>query len=317
MLKYLIVQLDDTSTSFCHYKNENRNSNLIPLDALKDAIFWAMKENLTLQVLFPDYEISEEYKEIISEIDHAKIVPAASQDKETLLEAEVVVFNSVKEMEDFALETGKSYILRIPVTEFLKQQKLSEDVLSKVDRLNIMFTDIPAFTSNEEEKYKEALSTLAEQVFEQYKSGHPVQVNLLTDRMLLEKMNNCNAGDESVTLAPDGKFYICPAFYCNEKESSISDIKSGLDIKNPQLYKLHHAPICRKCDAWQCKRCIWLNRKTTLEVNTPSREQCVMAHIERNASRELLSRIRTIGEFLPGREIKEIDYLDPFDIIKS
>lgn len=317
MLKYLIVQLDDSSTSFCHYKNENQERNLIPLDALKDAIFWAMKENLTLQVLFPDYVIPEDYKEVISEIDHAKIVSAASKDMDAVREAEVVVFNSAKEMEGFALKKGKSYILRIPFAEFLKQQKLPEDVLSKVDRLNIMFTDIPSFTSNEEEKYKEALAILAEQVFEQYKSGHPVQVNLLTDRILLEKMNNCNAGDESVTLAPDGKFYICPAFYCNEENTSVGDIKSGLDIKNPQLYKLDHAPICRKCDAWQCKRCIWLNRKTTLEVNTPSREQCVMAHLERNASRELLSKIRTIREFLPGKEIKEIDYLDPFDIIKS
>ena len=39
-----------------------------------------------------------------------------------------------------------------------------------------------------------------------------------------------------------------------------------------------------------------------------------MAHIERNASRDLLASIRTIGTFLPGKEIKEIDYLDPFDV---
>ena len=84
-------------------------------------------------------------------------------------------------------------------------------------------------------------------------------------------------------------------------------------IKNKQLYRLDHAPICRHCDAWQCKRCIWLNRKTTLEVNTPSHEQCVVAHLERNASRELLENIRKHGMFLPETEIKEIDYLDPFD----
>ena len=69
--------------------------------------------------------------------------------------------------------------------------------------------------------------------------------------------------------------------------------------------------------AYQCKRCIWLNRKMTLEVNTPSHEQCVTAHLERNASRDLLQEIRKSGRFLQGREIMEIDYLDPFDVRKK
>ena len=146
--------------------------------------------------------------------------------------------------------------------------------------------------------------------------------------MVLAEMNNCNAGENNITLAPDGKFYVCPAFYnlptidgyertmgdiCN-KGYNIGNIYDGLDIKNPQLYKLAYAPICRNCDAYQCKRCIWLNRKTTCEVNTPSHEQCVVAHLERNASRMLLNNIRKHGSFLPEREeIKVIDYLDPFD----
>ena len=41
---------------------------------------------------------------------------------------------------------------------------------------------------------------------------HQVQFNLLTDRMMLKEMNNCNAGYESITLAPDGNLYICLSF---------------------------------------------------------------------------------------------------------
>ena len=172
------------------------------------------------------------------------------------------------------------------------------------------------------------LSSLSTEIEKLYVEGKSPQLNLLTDRMMLDKMNNCNAGWENITLAPDGKFYVCPAFYhaqqadgsemsisevC-EKGFSIGDLKSGLGIKNPQLYRLDHAKLCRNCDAYQCKRCIWLNRKTTCEVNTPSHEQCVVAHLERNASRVLLNNIRKHGSFLPEKEeIKEIDYLDPFD----
>lgn len=144
-------------------------------------------------------------------------------------------------------------------------------------------------------------------------------------------MNNCNAGENNITLAPDGNFYVCPAFYnlpavnghertmgdiCN-KGYTIGNIHDGLDIKNPQLYKLAYAPICRNCDAYQCKRCILLNRKMTNEVNTPSHEQCVVAHLERNASRELLLNIRKNGTFLPDKEITVIDYLDPFDVLQK
>lgn len=56
----------------------------------------------------------------------------------------------------------------------------------------------------------------------------------------------------------------------------------------------------------------------TLEVNTPSHEQCVMAHLERNAARNLLASIRSKGTFLPDKpEIKEIDYLDPFEKLQE
>ncbi len=155
---------------------------------------------------------------------------------------------------------------------------------------------------------------LSEIVEKQYVNGNLVQLNLLTDRMMLSNMNNCGAGDTTLTVAPDGKFYVCPAFYHAKDGNSVGSLDTGLDIKNPQLYRLSHAPICRHCDAWHCKRCVWLNRKTTLEVNTPSHEQCVVAHMEREASRQLLNNIRKHDAFLSqSDEIPELTYTDPFE----
>lgn len=114
-------------------------------------------------------------------------------------------------------------------------------------------------------------------------------------------MNNCNAGYESITLAPNGKFYVCPGFYQDDMYD-VGSLDDGLKIKNQHLYELRFAPICRTCDAYHCKRCIWLNKKTTFEVNTPSKEQCIISHLERNASR-----------ILSPDGISEINYLDPFE----
>jgi len=317
MIQYLVILLDDTSVSFCHYQNDKKERRLMPIETLKTGIVYAMKENLNIQFVYPDYFLPKEYLEVIDRIDHTDIKPASLGD-----EADVVVMNGI---EDVAFEQGTSFVLRLSKQEIFDQVADVCALLNKVERLNVVITDVESFTDVDFECYSNVLRILSEEVEKQYVAGKTVQLNLLTDRMMLDKMNNCGAGDTSVTLAPDGKFYVCPAFYLTDEEdgigalhTAIGDLQHGLDVKNPQLYKLDHAPLCRHCDAYQCKRCVWLNRKMTCEVNTPSHEQCVMAHLERNVSRDLLNAIRKHGTFLPEQEeIKEITYLDPFDVRKK
>lgn len=316
MLKYLIIQLDDSSVSFCHYENDKTKRNLIPLDTLKEAILWSIKENLTLQFLYPDYEIPDEYKTEIGHTFHANIVSSTCEDDELREKADVVVFDTFAAINLFSFNQKQSYVFRTSLNELINSERLLNIILPKVNRINIVLSDIISFNKDDETRYAEFLESLSNKVCDEYKVGHSIQVNVLTDRILLDDMNNCNAGNETITLCPDGNFYVCPAFYCDEDvRFNIGNVIDGLNIKNPQLYKLDHAPICRICDAYQCKRCIWQNRKSTFEINTPSREQCVVAHIERNASRQLLSKIREIGQFLPNKEIEKLEYIDPFDKI--
>lgn len=312
MLQYLIILLDDTSTSYCHYENKKREVKLIRVETLKQGIRYAMMENLMIQFVYPDYELPQEYKDVIETIDHSKIASSLCEDDALKNNADVIVYHDWTELSFEHSEEEKSYVLRTTKNDFFNRYHSLKNVLGKVLRLNIVLTDVETFKEEDFSKYKECLSHLSNDMIVFYKEGKSPQLNILTDRMMLDGMNNCNAGWESITLAPDGNFYVCPAFYY-EQDFSIGSLAEGLDIKNPQLYKLSYAPICRHCDAYQCRRCVWLNKKTTLEVNTPSHEQCVVAHLERNASRELLKRGRELGEFLQEKEIKEIDYLDPFE----
>ncbi len=262
-----------------------------------------------IQYVYPDYELPKEYADVIESIDHSKIKPMAD-------EADILVVS-----EPVADAVTVPVVWRLNKTRLFDAEKGICEMLTKTPRLNVVITDIDSFTDEDFERYKVLLERLSKYVEQLYSEGQAPQLNLLTDRMMLKEMNNCGAGDTTLTLAPNGKFYVCPAFYYYDEADSVGDINApdfrsadDLDVRNRQLYKLDHAPICRHCDAWQCKRCVWLNRKTTLEVNTPSHEQCVVAHLERNASRELLQGIRKHGTFLPEQEeIKELDYLDPFD----
>ncbi len=323
MLQYLVIQLDDTSTSYCHYENHKVKRNLISIEDLKLGIFYAMKENLMIQFVYPDYELSQEYKEVINSIDHSVIVSSLCEDTSLVANADVIVFHDWVGLDTFNFSEHSACVIRTTKEDFFDRYLFLKRALSIVSHLSVVITDIDTFKEADFTKYKEVLQHLSAEVENLYLNGHTPQINLLTDRILLDKMNNCNAGSENITLAPDGKFYVCPAFYLADNTENyglgkakfnIGDLQQGIDIKNPQLYKLSHAPICRICDAYQCKRCVWLNRKLTYEVNTPSHEQCVIAHIERNASRELLERIRKHGVFMPKQTIKEINYIDPFDI---
>lgn len=306
MLQYLIILLDKRSTSFCSYPGlsqpvQGDEYSLIPLETLRQGIRFGMMENLMIQYVYPEHDLPAEYSDVIESIDHSKIKPTKDG-------ADVWVSKCIN-----GIKADVPVVWRTDKQSFFNSEADIIKALENVPRLNVVLTDVDTFTDEDFRKYKSLLNVLAEHIENLYAEGKSPQLNLLTDRMMLKEMNNCGAGDTTITLAPNGKFYVCPAFYYENETDSIGGLEHGLDIKNKQLYKFDHAPICRHCDAYQCKRCIWLNRKTTLEVNTPSREQCIIAHLERNASRDLLNSIRKHGEFLHGTEISEIDYLDPFE----
>lgn len=306
MLTYLIILLDDTSVSYCHYDVERQERKLISLDDLKAGILFAMKENLNIQFIYPDYVLPKEYRDVIESIDHTKIGPVTCGE-----DLDVCVVKTF----DFVSHKEKAYLWRGNLDELVKEQQIIADLLPTISRLNVVLTDILKWKEKDFVSYKSVLEYLASRIVEHYQNGNSVQLNLLTDRLMIDKMNNCNAGDTSITLAPDGNFYICPAFYPDKKVGSLQE---GLTIPNKQLYRLDHAPICRKCDAYQCRRCIWMNENSTMDCNTPSHEQCVVSHLERRASCLLLRYAAGKGVVIENAYgIEEINYLDPFNILNK
>lgn len=312
-LQYLVVLLDDTSMAYCHAENPLTERRLMPLDTLRKAILFGMKQNLMIQFVYPDYELPTEYNELIETIDYVKIG------------RDVEIFNSVPQSID-----GDNVVLRLSVAEFVERQYDIATLLPQAKRLNICLTDIENFKDEQIEDYKRALATLNAVLLNLYKSAKQPQFNLITDRLQLTEMHNCEAGVGNITIAPNGKFYLCPAFYYDEQMAisnrmnhktkdasrSVGDLEQGIDIPNKQLLQLDHAPLCRICDAYHCNRCIWLNQKLTWDNNTPSHQQCVISHLERNASRDLQMKMQEIG-YKFENEIKEINYLDPFDVMEE
>lgn len=312
MLTHLIILLDDTSVSYCHYNNTCKKRRLISLDDLKSGILWAMKENLNVQFVYPDYELPNEYNDTIETIDHTKIKPDVQAK-----DADVLVLTDWKNLL-LSSVSGETCIIRAKRTDLYDNRERVLALANVVGRLSIVLTDTESFTDEEICDYNAFLEKMADGVIDMYSYGKAVQLNILTDRIMLNEMNNCNAGYNNIALAPNGRFYLCPAFYYDDSQNDVGNLHEGLCIKNEQLLRLDHAPICRSCDAYQCRRCIWMNGKLTMDLNTPSHQQCVVAHLERNASRMFQQKLQEKGIGInPSYEIENINYLDPFNIVNK
>lgn len=308
MLTHLIILLDDTSASYCHYNACSGVRRLISIEHLKAGILFAMKENLNIQFVYPDYALPQEYDKVIETIDHSKLAPDVYPGK--MIDIWVLDHWESCPLDKFRNQTC---IIRTTWRNLSVFKERIRQIIAEVGRLNIVITDVESFQDGNIEDYRHTLDEYVEILSAQYAAGHSDQLNILTDRVSLREMNNCNAGDTNVTLAPNGKFYLCPAFYYENDSQSVGDLERGLCIMNKQLLRIDHAPICRNCDAFQCKRCIWMNGRLTLDYNTPSHQQCVMAHLERNASSRLQAKLRQMGYQKKMDVIEEISELDPFN----
>ena len=275
----LIVLLASDSTSYCMVDNRPKDSFLLPIGILEKAIHQSMVRNWGLQFVYPDYPLPPEYMSLINSVSHKDIVPRSS-----MREGDCIVINHWTDIEQNTIDDS-FYLLRTTFADFYEKSDCLDALLEKCQRLNVVFVDEFSYSEADEPLYYAALEKLARKTFQQWKQNHKVEVNLITDRLHLTEMCNCNAGWKSVTLAPNGKYYICPSFYYENESQNCGDIDGGLEIMNPLLYSLSHAPLCSSCGAYHCQRCVYLNQKKTLEVNIPSYEQCAKSRIELDATK--------------------------------
>ena len=103
--------------------------------------------------------------------------------------------------------------------------------------------------------------------------GKLKEVNILTDIFYLKEHENCGAGRYTFALAPNRKFYTCPAYFAEKKES-VGDLKKGIHIENEHLLDSKFAPLCNECDTYQCENCVYINQLYTKEVNVSPSFQC-------------------------------------------
>ena len=317
MLESVIVLLDAAAVSFCHYDGATHGgstSGLMPRELLAWIVHHAASRNLSLTVLFGMQPVPDEHLRLLDEWKHVKIVPYALRDRYE--DAVLVLDWDGGELPDAPAKRRENVIVRLPRSRLADWRPIFRLLQGSVRRINLTLTGLGLFTERDLLEYEHQLVRMVETVAGWYLAGQAMEVSCISDRLFLTKMRNCDAGVRHVTFAPSGKF--CPGFYHADPGADVGTPGAGIRIPDAELLGLERAPLCSSCDAYQCRRCVFLSKTTTGEWNTPSRQQCVSAHLERNSSRRLLRRLKpAIVNFEDLADIPEIDYLDPLELTRE
>lgn len=314
---YLLVLLERGAVPFCLYENPYYFSSAKPdwiEPALLDAIVRHAEDTGTaLMVVHGRHRPPRKLRTILERVVHAQIVPFTGHGDR---DGAIVVLESEERehFTDLSEDWTRSLILRVERRDLAVCSDMFEALIGRFGRLVLHPRGIEYFDADDLQVYAGELDRIGQKIRRLYEAGRQVEVNVLTDRIMLSEMRNCDAGVSHFTIAPDGGCYVCPGDIAFEN-GPIGRFSpdQGLALQPPAHLDLSHAPLCMRCDAFHCKRCVHLNGRLTGEVNVPSRQQCLVAHVEREASRRLVESLATMEPFRRVRRIPELDYTDPLD----
>ncbi len=294
-MKYMQFITSDNITPHCSYRNTKAFNNIMLPEIMEKGIAFCETKGYTPVFLGTPQGVK--YKEYL-------IIDKAGQANNT-----ISVYDNCAQHKD----SEAPAILLINRHNIHNLYELIKELSGTVLRINLELEDINEWKNEDVQQYGIQLDKIVAFAVEKYKQGEEIEINVLTDIWNLKSMKNCDAGTGTFALAPNGRIYMCPAFYFDDPNSHIGTIEDGISIKNPQLLQLEGAPICSACDVYNCNRCKFLNKKMTNEINIPSKMQCEISHLEREHSMKLQRMLKMDSSYVFENILNEIDYNDPLE----
>ena len=316
----LVLLLDRAAPSFCYYqargRTPTRSAQLAP-DLFQAALAVADAQGLALQLVGSAAGIPADYRARLEGRQHAVYLPLAAAGLEP---TDVVVVD----LDDGAdPDIGPLIcpglrrpvaVLRVARRAIERWPALFERMVERVDRVVLVLLELERWQEADLARHRQALERAGALLEREYLAGRMVQLSAISDRLALRGPAECAAGLDHLTLDPDGGLHLCPGFAVDGTLplGQLEQVER-LRIPNRQLLERRCAPICAVCDAFHCRRCVHLNQRATLEINTPAWQTCRAAHLEREASRLLLERMQRAGQLRHLAQIAGVDYEEPFE----
>jgi CXXX repeat modification system protein len=203
-------------------------------------------------------------------------------------------------------------VLRLRRDELEALPNTWESLTEHAARIVLVMMDLDRYDQAGLDRYESVLVDIRQRLAAMYLRGVRTELSAISDRLGLDAPAECGAGLSHLTVNPVGDLYICPGFAL-DREPSVGNIIEGWRIPNEHLLQRRCAPICDSCDAFHCRRCVYMNRRATLEINTPAWQVCRAAHLERESSQVMLSWLHQRRCMENIKPIAPLDYVDPLD----
>ena len=286
--KRLYFLLSDDYITYCQHENNvaslnamSNNDILVGLKYSRNSFFDAIFVHSREKFDFEDIKDYEAYR-----IHH--IVPAKFYKEAINLKDYILVFE--KDDLDLPVSKQNECQLNIDSYDISNLYEYIKILLSKAKKVNINVVNLDR--NFDEAEYRKQLIAITNHLVElnNLKNEDYYKLNII-DNFIKEVQNqfpehkNCKAGDRSFAYAPNGRFYICSAYYSTKSDQDIGDIQEEvIKFKGQHLYKAEYQPICLTCDAYQCLNCVYLNENSTREVNVSPSFQCRKSQIEKEVA---------------------------------
>lgn len=300
--KQVYLLLADNYVTFCHYKNNRiMQSTKIEQRTLDDCLKYCYDNFFQPVLVHPKDEVMQVESKWLEEMESVHIVSADLYQKELKLPGSILYVFNEKNV-DIEVEELDNCILNLSVKNVAQLAKCVEKLWDKIKRINVNLLELDL--GLDEEEYKNQLISICSMLNQRFSER---EINVLTDLQYLETYDNCKAGERTFVMDMKGQLYNCVGLFEEQLEEMIGTATEGvINQKDRHLYTIDYQPLCQHCDTYQCRNCIYLNKKVTREVNVSPSVQCRKSYIERSVIKEYLQ--------MPEKEEK-IVYIDPIEYL--
>lgn len=306
-VRRLIIPLADHYISWCCYRNENQSRALLEDEIFEKALQYCRRNKMEAVLIHPRDELLFPDASQLKGIQTCHVVAAPFYREATARYGTVI---PVFEPDILRARTGKcgACILNIEQRELLGlAEMVGHLLLEKADRVIV---NLHGMDRNfDREQYREQLLEIVKWLTLDLNK----EVNLITDRIYLRESDSCKAGSGSFVLSRQGEIYSCIGMMEEGTDQAIGSLaEQNLCVEASCFYRRENHPICRHCDAFQCRDCAYRNYKENGDIRIASAMQCRKAHAEREISRLYQNATGIVGS---GR-IGYVEYIDPIERIR-
>lgn len=229
--RYLMIYTDDKAMPHCSYNNKKPECVAMPYDIFYKALSFSWNNDM-IPVVIGNYQVDD------FDINFIRISEKIKNNQG------IVNANLTSTFREKVTGICNLHVKNSDLPSFYDNMlRFFEN--SSAERINIILDELDGFTDSDLKIYKEQLSILAKYLCDTNVTNN-VSINVF------EPQTDCDCGVSTFSVAPNGKFYICPGIYFYNPDLSIGNLKGTQSINDWGCLK-------------KCVRCAYLNKKLTGE----------------------------------------------------